>query len=279
MSIASEITRLAGLRDTIRSKLLDFGIITDSSAKLSACSEAIDNIQESSLSIPSIAITPGMSMDSSTGIVTASGSGSGIVTASEGYLKETSGTVNASASNTLQLATQAAQTITPGTSNKTIAAGRWLTGAQTIKGDSNLVAANIASGKSIFGASGSFEPSLKTFYSSDGTISWTYPDSDTAQIIWFPFTIPLHGITPYFLSARFPSFAAVVYSVAPPVNNVLTVYCRCDTLVNGGSDRVVHGYTQQCAIKNSQITVNLWNYTTITSGDNSSIMYLYIVGI
>lgn len=56
---------------------------------------------------------------------------------------------------TKQLTVQAAQTITPGTSNKTIASGRYLTGTQTIKGDANLVAANIISGKSIFGVAGS----------------------------------------------------------------------------------------------------------------------------
>lgn len=50
---------------------------------------------------------------------------------------------------------QAAQTITPGTSNKTIASGRYLTGTQTIKGDANLVAGNIKSGVSIFGVAGS----------------------------------------------------------------------------------------------------------------------------
>ena len=58
-------------------------------------------------------------------------------------------------SNTKQLTVQAAQTITPGTSNKTIASGRYLTGTQTIKGDANLIAANIISGKSIFGVAGS----------------------------------------------------------------------------------------------------------------------------
>ena len=49
---------------------------------------------------------------------------------------------------------QGAQTITPGTTNQTIAAGKYLTGAQTIVGDSNLVAANIAEGVSIFGVTG-----------------------------------------------------------------------------------------------------------------------------
>lgn len=49
---------------------------------------------------------------------------------------------------------QAAQTITPGTSNKTIAAGRYLTGTQIIKGDVNLVPENIVEGVSIFGIVG-----------------------------------------------------------------------------------------------------------------------------
>lgn len=52
---------------------------------------------------------------------------------------------------------QAAQTITPGTSNKTIASGRYLTGTQTIKGDANLVAGNIAKDVTIFGVTGTHE--------------------------------------------------------------------------------------------------------------------------
>lgn len=62
-------------------------------------------------------------------------------------------------SNTKQLTVQGAQTITPGTANKTIASGRYLTGTQTIKGDANLVAGNIKSGVSIFGVAGSYEGS------------------------------------------------------------------------------------------------------------------------
>ena len=57
-------------------------------------------------------------------------------------------------SATKQLTTQGAQTITPGTSNKTIASGRYLTGTQTIKGDANLVAANIKKDVTIFGVRG-----------------------------------------------------------------------------------------------------------------------------
>lgn len=51
-------------------------------------------------------------------------------------------------------ATKAATTYTPTTSNQTIAAGTYCSGAQTIKGDSNLVAGNIKSGVSIFGVAG-----------------------------------------------------------------------------------------------------------------------------
>ena len=62
---------------------------------------------------------------------------------------------NSSVSLTASVTTKAAATITPGTSNQEIAAGTYLTGKQTISGDTNLVAGNIKSGVSIFGVSGS----------------------------------------------------------------------------------------------------------------------------
>lgn len=90
--------------------------------------------------------TPSVSIDSA-GKITAS------ATQTAGYVAAGTKT------GTKQLTTQAAQTITPGTSNKTIASGRYLTGTQTIKGDANLVAGNIKSGVSIFGVTGNFEGS------------------------------------------------------------------------------------------------------------------------
>lgn len=85
--------------------------------------------------------TPSISIDAN-GKITAS------ATQTEGYVS--AGTKSA----TKQLTVQAAQTITPGTTDKTIASGKYLTGTQTIKGDTNLVAENIISGKSIFGVAG-----------------------------------------------------------------------------------------------------------------------------
>ena len=57
------------------------------------------------------------------------------------------------------IALKAAQTITPGTADQTLAAGQYLSGAQTIKGDANLIPGNIKSGVSIFGVTGSHEGS------------------------------------------------------------------------------------------------------------------------
>ena len=47
-----------------------------------------------------------------------------------------------------------AATYTPTTSDQTIAADQYLSGAQTIKGDANLVASNILQGVTIFGVTG-----------------------------------------------------------------------------------------------------------------------------
>ena len=49
---------------------------------------------------------------------------------------------------------KAASTYTPKTTNQIIAAGQYLSGAQTIKGDENLVAKNILENVSIFGVIG-----------------------------------------------------------------------------------------------------------------------------
>lgn len=101
-------------------------------------------IQAATQATPSITV-------SDEGLITAS------ATQSAGYVS--AGTKSA----TKQLTVQGAQTITPGTADKTIASGRYLTGTQTIQGDSNLTAANIKSGVSIFGVAGTYEGSPATY--------------------------------------------------------------------------------------------------------------------
>lgn len=173
MSIASEIERLNGAKSAISAAIAEKGVTVPDGTKIDGMALLVAAIkaklQEKSATpstseqeifpdsgydglskvtvdaIPSATqATPTISVSSS-GLITASS------TQSEGYVE--AGTKSA----TKQLTTQAAQTITPGTSNKTISSGRYLTGTQTIKGDSNLKAANIKKGVSIFGVAGSFE--------------------------------------------------------------------------------------------------------------------------
>lgn len=74
---------------------------------------------------------------------------------------------------------KSAQTYTPNTSDQSIESGQYLSGAQTIKGDTNLIASNIKKGISIFGVSGTYEASggsggglaMKSGTTTSGTIN------------------------------------------------------------------------------------------------------------
>lgn len=56
------------------------------------------------------------------------------------------------------ISSKGAASFRPGTASQTIAAGQYLSGAQTIEGDANLLAANIRQGVSIFGVAGGYDP-------------------------------------------------------------------------------------------------------------------------
>ena len=58
------------------------------------------------------------------------------------------------------IASRAAETYTPTTSDQTISAGQYLSGAQTIKGDANLLSQYIASGVTIFGVLGALSAAV-----------------------------------------------------------------------------------------------------------------------
>ena len=139
-------------------------------------SQVQKTVSSGSAATPATSITANPSISvSSSGLITASVSASKSVTptVSAGYVSSgTAGTVSVSGSNTSQLTTQAAQTITPTTTNQTISSGRYLTGNQTILGDTNLVASNIMSGVSIFGVTGTLEPggNLRTLTINENTL-------------------------------------------------------------------------------------------------------------
>lgn len=107
---------------------------------------------------------PSISLNTSTGVITATSN-----VRTSGYLS-----TSATTSKTYTLPTNSGGIITPGTSQKTaVAAGKYTTAATYVKGDSNLVAANIKSGVSIFGVSGTYEGS--------GSSSETYNTQNLIQ--------------------------------------------------------------------------------------------------
>ena len=124
-------------------------------------SVTVNAMPSGSASTPATSITANPTISvSASGLITASVSGSKSVTpsVSAGYVSSgTAGTVSVSGSNTSQLSTQSAQTITPTTTNQTIASGKYLTGTQTILGDANLLAENIKKDVVIFGITGTHE--------------------------------------------------------------------------------------------------------------------------
>lgn len=94
-----------------------------------------------------------------------------------GYIS--SGTAgNSSVSLTASVTTKAAATITPTTSNQTIASGTYLTGTQTIAGSANLVAGNIKKDVNIFNVTGTYEGSGSSVTLKMGVVR---PDAELLQ--------------------------------------------------------------------------------------------------
>ena len=133
-----------------------------SGTKTISASGTTDVTNYESVSVPSgsaktpattITANPTVSVNSS-GLITATVSKTQSVTpsVSAGYVASgTAGTVTVSGSGTNQLPTQGAQTIHPSTTDQTIASGKYLTGAQTIKAvtTTNLTAENIVQGVTV----------------------------------------------------------------------------------------------------------------------------------
>lgn len=155
-----------------------------------------------------------------------------------------------------------AATYTPTTTDQVIPASRWLSGAQTIKGDANLIASNIKSGVSIFNVTGiasgaktkkvtgatdassilSFNvgesiSKISSIWSAVPTASWSsISDAFLVFAVYFDNTVNWSaatktGMTFFFQKNSSNSYAALYYSVAnwrssfDPSGNV-TLYRR-----------------------------------------------------
>lgn len=91
---------------------------------------------------------------------------------------------------------QAAQTIIPTTVDQTIAAGQYLSGIQTIKGDVNLLAENIADGVTIFGITGTHKGGSMNLIFENVTVETTDFEYDGNYSPYdYVADIPLTGVT------------------------------------------------------------------------------------
>ena len=116
-------------------------------------SQQSKSVASGSATAPATISGTSASVSTGTNTLTLSKTVSVTPTVSAGYVS--AGTAgNSAVSLTASVTTKGAATITPGTSNQTIASGTYLTGAQTIEGDANLLSQNIKAGVSIFGIDG-----------------------------------------------------------------------------------------------------------------------------
>lgn len=198
---------------------------------------------------------------------------------------------------------KSAATYTPGTSNQSIASGQYLSGAQTIKGDSNLIASNIKKGVTIFNVTGSYNeatggPTLqsKTVSHSESTktvspdsgydglskvtvnaISSTYIGSDVTKknaATYIPKTTDQSIASGQYLSGT-QTIKGDANLVAGNIRNGVSIFGVAGTYAGGGSsggsgNNNVEAYAitdtnPSVSFKRTDGAIKIWGYGTMTS--------------
>ena len=198
---------------------------------------------------------------------------------------------------------KSAATYTPGTSNQSIASGQYLSGAQTIKGDSNLIASNIKKGVTIFNVTGSYNeatggPTLqsKAVSPSESTqtvspdngydglskvtvnaISSTYVGSDVTKksaATYTPKTTDQSIASGQYLSGT-QTIKGDANLVAGNIKSGVNIFGVTGTYAGGGSsggngNNNVEAYAitdtnPSVNFKTASGTIKIWGYGTITS--------------
>ena len=171
MSIASEITRINDAKTSIKNSIINKGVTVLDTQKIDEYSTLIDSI-ETKKPEQTKSATPSESVQN--------------ITPDDGYTLSQV-TVEAISKTYVgsNVTKKSAQTYTPTTADQTIASGQYLTGTQTIKGDSNLTADNIKSGASIFGVAGSYVNSTPIEISTDAGMEAVLTSDNVGKVYKF----------------------------------------------------------------------------------------------
>lgn len=153
---------------TAEQTAVDSGVYTTGSVKVGAIQTETKEITSNGEHTPTSgkyfsAVTVNVQPNLQTKTVTPSESEQ-TVSADSSYQGLSSVTVNAISNQYIGsgITQKTEATIMPGTTDQTLNAGQYLSGTQTIKGDANLVAGNIADGVSIFGVAGTHLSGIDT---------------------------------------------------------------------------------------------------------------------
>ena len=181
--------------------------------------------------------------------------------------------------SSLQLLTLGTSSYTPGTSDQTIDAYRWLTGSQTILGDSNLVSSNIANGVTIFGKTGSYGSDAtvtekdvkinKIAYGSTGQITGTM---GVAQFNITSVSVSPRGAISYDYSVSSSGYLDSTSDTGLTADGLITVKSSADITVSQNSLTIPSGYYRSTVSKTIGIALGASTYypssddETIASG-------------
>lgn len=179
-------------------------------------------------------------------------------------------TVNAIPSTYIKpTTTKAATTYTPSTSNQTIAAGTYCSGVQTIKGDANLKAENIAEGISIFGITGTHNGGSSGGGGNVETCTVTITKDSNFDIYGIHYTA--------FINNKITSLYEI-FNTAPTSGIVLNdVICNSSISINAYLESFIAGFTingtAQCQEYQNSNKIYYFKAPSV-SGENCSI-YMY----
>lgn len=183
---------------------------------------------------------------------------------------------------------KSSETYTPSKSDQTISSGQYLSGAQTIKGDSNLTAENIKSGVSIFGVTGTLETGSTGTDTSDATATASdilsgktaYVDgskvtgtiSSKSAATYTPGTSDQTISSGQYLAGT-QTIKGDANLVAENIKKGVSIFGVTGTLESGGTGTstnnceayLITSTTQAVSFKNTGGPLKAWGYATQTS--------------